>query len=78
MVLKDVALLAGLGVALGLPSGYGLGRLIESQLFGLKATDPATFAVATATLAPGRFPGRLHPRPARATRVDPMVALRYE
>jgi predicted permease len=77
MVLRDVALLAWLGVGLGLPGGYGLGRVIESQLFGLKALDPLTFAAATsalllAALCAGYLPAR------RATRVDPLVALRAE
>jgi predicted permease len=77
MVLREVALLVAIGVALGLPGGYGLGRLIESQLFGLSARDPLTFALATSALvlsalAAGYLPAR------RATRVDPMVALRCE
>jgi putative ABC transport system permease protein len=77
MVLKEVAVLALVGVAVGLPSGYGLGRLVESQLFGLTAKDPLTFAVATATLLLAAFFAGYIPA-ARATRVDPMVALRYE
>ncbi len=77
MVLKEVAVLALVGVAVGLPSGYGLGRLVESQLFGLTAQDPLTFAVATATLLLAAFLAGYIPA-ARATRVDPMVALRYE
>jgi predicted permease len=77
MVLKEVAVLAFLGVAIGLPGGYGLGRLVESQLFGLEAMDPLTFAVATATLLLAAFfAGYLPAR--RATRIDPMTALRYE
>jgi predicted permease len=77
MVLRDVAVLVGIGVALGLPGGYGLGRVLESQLYGLRALDPLTFAVATVTLVvtallAGFIPAR------RAVRVDPMVALRYE
>jgi len=77
MVLREVAVLVVLGVALGLPGGYGLGRVIEAQLFGLSARDPLTFAVATAALllaalAAGYLPAR------RATRVEPMVALRCE
>ena len=75
MVLRDVAVLVALGVAIGLPGGYGIGRVIESQLFGLSARDPLTYAVATGTLLlasllAGYVPAR------RATRVDPMVALR--
>jgi predicted permease len=77
MVLRDVAVLVAFGVLLGLPGGYGLGRVIESQLFGLNARDPLTFAVAVSTLLlaallAGYLPAR------RATRVDPMVALRYD
>ena len=77
LVLKEVALLAGLGIALGLPSGYGLGRLVESQLFGITANDPLTFAVATGSLVLAAFLAGYLPA-ARAARVDPMVALRYE
>ncbi|HEX6737117.1 MAG TPA: hypothetical protein VF310_02485 [Vicinamibacteria bacterium] len=73
----DQTLLVAVGVALGLPGGYGLGRLIETQLFGLSARDPLTFGLATsvlvlAALAAGYLPAR------RATRVDPLVALRCE
>jgi ABC-type antimicrobial peptide transport system permease subunit len=75
MVLRDVAILVALGVAVGLPGGYGIGRVIETQLFGLDARDPMTYAVATATLlAAGFLAGFVPAR--RATRVDPMVALR--
>jgi predicted permease len=77
MVLKEVAVLALIGVAIGLPSGYGLGRLVESQLFGMTARDPLTFAVATATLLVSALLAGYVPA-ARATRVDPLVALRYE
>jgi ABC-type antimicrobial peptide transport system permease subunit len=77
LVLREVALLAGLGIALGLPAGYGLGRLIESQLYGLAAHDPLTFAVATSALLLSAFLAGYLPA-ARAARVDPMVALRYE
>jgi predicted permease len=77
MVLKEVAALAMIGVGVGLPSGYGLGRLIESQLFGLSARDPLTFAVATITLLATAFVAGYLPA-ARAARVQPMVALRQQ
>ena len=77
LVLREVAVLAALGVAIGLPGGYGLGRLVESQLFGLTARDPLTFAVATVALVATAFVAGLVPA-ARAARVDPMMALRYE
>ncbi len=77
MVLGEVAVLTGIGVAIGLPVGYGLGRLVESQLFGIQARDPLTLAAATATLVGAAFLAGYLPA-ARATRVDPVIALRYE
>jgi len=77
LVMREVSLMAGIGIAIGLPCAYALGRLVESQLFGLSAKDPGILAIATVTLAlvamlSGYLPAE------RATRVDPMVALRYE
>jgi putative ABC transport system permease protein len=69
--------LATLGVAVGLAASLALTRVISSQLYGIKATDLATYTVvsvllvAVAVLA-SYLPAR------RATRVDPIVALRYE
>ena len=77
LVLRDVAMLASLGIAIGLPGGYGLGKVVESQLFGLHARDPLTFAVATLALVSTAFVAGLVPA-LRAARVDPMTALRYE
>jgi predicted permease len=77
MVLKEVAVLAVIGVAIGLPSGYTLGRLVETQLFGLTARDPLTFVVATVTLLLTAFLAGYLPA-MRATRVPPMTALRYQ
>jgi ABC-type antimicrobial peptide transport system permease subunit len=77
MVLREVAVLAVIGVVIGLPSGYALGRLVEAQLFGLTARDPLTFGLATAILLAASFLAGYIPA-LRATRVDAMVALRYE
>jgi putative ABC transport system permease protein len=66
-----------IGVTIGLASGLILTRLLQSFLYGISASDPLTFAVVTILLvsvaaAASYFPAR------RATRVDPIVALRYE
>jgi putative ABC transport system permease protein len=77
IVLGEAAWLAAAGVGLGVAGAFGATRLIQNLLFGVTPTDATTFAgiaallVATAMVA-SYLPAR------RATRVDPMVALRYE
>jgi predicted permease len=77
LVLREVAILAALGIAIGLPGGFGLGKVVESQLFGLSARDPLTFGLSTLALVATALVAGLVPA-ARAARVDPMTALRYE
>ncbi len=77
MVLREALSLALLGVAIGIPAALAAGRLLSSMLYGLKASDPFTIAAATAVLL--AVAGLAAFLPAyRASRVDPMVALRYE
>jgi predicted permease len=77
MVLRDGAKMALAGVAIGLGAALGLTRLIASMLFGISAYDPLTMAGVVSLLALVAFAACYLPA-RRATRVDPMVALRNE
>lgn len=77
MVLKQAGALAALGVTLGLAAAAGLTRLMASLLYGVSPMDPLTFAaVATALVAVALLASWLPAR--KASRVDPLVALRFE
>jgi predicted permease len=77
MVLREVAILIGLGLAIGLAAAMGTTRFVESFLYGTKANDPWTLSLAAGFLAlvaalAGFLPAR------RASRLEPMNALRDE
>jgi len=77
LVVGEAGLLAGMGVLLGLLAAFALTRVMSTLLYGVATTDPPTFAVVALgllliALAAACLPGM------RATRVDPMVALRGE
>jgi predicted permease len=77
LVLRDaVAMIAG-GIAIALPCVAALGKLVQSQLFGVTATDPATVAAAAAVLAAGALAAAFIPA-WRASNVNPTDALRLD
>jgi ABC-type antimicrobial peptide transport system permease subunit len=77
LIVKEVGSMVLIGVAVGLPLAYGLARFSESLLYGVHAGDPAVYLsglgfIGLIALAACLVPAR------RATRVDPLVALRYQ
>jgi predicted permease len=77
LVLRETAWMVGIGALVGIPAAFALTRLVTSFLYGLTPQDPLSIVVSTlvlfaVTALAGYIPAR------RATKVDPMVALRYE
>ena len=77
MVLRGVLLMAAVGLAIGLPAALIASHLVKSLLFGTEPNDPGTMAVAgavllSAAILAGYAPAR------RASRIDPLAALRQE
>ncbi|MGA2186693.1 MAG: FtsX-like permease family protein [Bryobacteraceae bacterium] len=81
MVMREMLLVPGVGIVVGVPASLGLARFVASLLFGVKPFDAtvvagAVLALSAAALLAGWLPARLPAR--RATRVDPLLALRDE
>ncbi len=77
IVMREVLVLLGIGLAVGVPSAIGLGRYVSSQLYRIQPNDPwmaigTVVLLALVSAAAGLIPAT------RASRIDPILALRYE
>jgi predicted permease len=77
LVMREVVMLAAIGIAIGLPIAVALSQYVRSQLFGLEANDPLTIGIATSVMAAVALAAGYIPAE-RAARVNPIIALRYE
>jgi predicted permease len=77
MIVVEGGRMAGAGIVIGLVAAFGLSRLVESQLYGVKAADPLVFAGGAAFLAVVAVAAALVPG-WRASKIEPVVALKYE
>ena len=77
MVLRRVLLLAGVGLAISVPAALAASRVVKSFLFGTQPHDPGTLALAAAVLVSAAILAGYGPA-RRASRIDPLAALRNE
>lgn len=76
-ILREAVLLSGVGIAIGLPLAFALSRLVKSQLYGVGPGDPLTLGAGALVLLAIALLAAWQPA-RRASRVDPMIALRAE
>ena len=77
LVMREVLLLLAIGLAIGIPAAMALGRYVSAQLYGIRGNDPwmagwTLLLLTIVSAAAGLIPAH------RASRIDPILALRYE
>ena len=77
LILVQVLVVAALGLAIGVPTAFGASKLVASFLFGMKPNDPLAISAAVAILLGAAIIAGFAPA-RRASRIDPLVALRHE
>jgi ABC-type antimicrobial peptide transport system permease subunit len=77
MILVEAGRMAGAGIVIGLIAAFAVSHYVESQLYGMKAADPTVFAIGAVLLAVVAVAAALVPG-WRASRIEPVVALKYE
>jgi ABC-type antimicrobial peptide transport system permease subunit len=77
MIMREVMLLLAIGLAVGVPAALALGRYVSAQLYGIEPNDPFIAGTTMALLAVVSAAAGLIPAH-RASRIDPILALRYE
>jgi ABC-type antimicrobial peptide transport system permease subunit len=77
LVVRDAATLVMAGVFIGVPGAWLASRAVSSMLFGLRPADPLTLALSVAVLGAAALVATYMPA-RRASRVDPLVALRHD
>jgi ABC-type antimicrobial peptide transport system permease subunit len=77
LVVRQAAVLSGVGIAIGIGAALALSRFIESKLYGVSASDPVSYAVSSVVFSAVAIAASLGPA-RRAARLDPVRALREE
>jgi predicted permease len=77
MVLREVAIMSSIGMAIGVPASMALSKYVEAQVYGMPPQDPLTLSIAAGVMLTIAFLAGYMPA-SRAARVDPIQALRYE
>ena len=77
LVMREVLALLSIGLAIGIPAALGLGQFVANQLYGIQPRDPwiaviTVLLLAAVSAAAGLIPAH------RASRINPILALRYE